>query len=59
MKTPLSLYEILTPRSELAATHAVDVEDGLINPYFKEKIKFLLVNSIQSNFYIKEGDKIS
>ncbi|CEJ86210.1 Putative DUTP diphosphatase [[Torrubiella] hemipterigena] len=57
--TPPSTYGRIAPRSGLAAKHFIDTGAGVIDEDYRGEVKVLLFNHAETDFEIKEGDRIA
>merc|ERR1711920_882892 len=56
---PVGNYGRIAPRSGLAAKHSIDVGAGVIDADYRGEVKVLLFNHSDTDFAIKEGDRIA
>ena len=56
---PVGNYGRIAPRSGLAAKHSIDVGAGVIDADYRGEVKVLLFNLSDTDFEIKEGDRIA
>lgn len=49
----------IAPRSGLAAKHFIDTGAGVIDEDYRGEVKVLLFNHAETDFEIKEGDRIA
>lgn len=55
----LSLDGRIAPRSGLASKHFIDTGAGVIDSDYRGPVKVLLFNHAETDFEIKEGDRIA
>ncbi|KAK4659515.1 Deoxyuridine 5'-triphosphate nucleotidohydrolase [Podospora pseudocomata] len=56
---PANTYGRIAPRSGLAAKHFIDTGAGVIDADYRGPVKVLLFNHADSDFEVKEGDRIA
>jgi len=56
---PVGNYGRIAPRSGLAAKHSIDVGAGVIDADYRGEVRILLFNHSDTDFAIKEGDRIA
>ncbi|TLD26259.1 deoxyuridine 5'-triphosphate nucleotidohydrolase [Venturia nashicola] len=56
---PAGTYGRIAPRSGLAAKHSIDTGAGVIDADYRGEVKVILFNFSDTNFAIKEGDRIA
>ncbi|CEF72939.1 unnamed protein product [Fusarium graminearum] len=59
MAVPAGTYGRIAPRSGLASKHFIDTGAGVIDADYRGQVKVLLFNHNDSDFQIKEGDRIA
>ena len=58
-KIPKGHYGRISGRSSLAANHGVFTFPGVIDPDYHEQIKIVFFNFSQTNYHIREGQRIA
>ncbi|OAQ72707.1 dUTP pyrophosphatase [Pochonia chlamydosporia 170] len=56
---PAGTYGRIAPRSGLASKHFIDTGAGVIDADYRGQVKILLFNHAETDFEIKEGDRIA
>jgi dUTP pyrophosphatase len=56
---PLGTYGRIAPRSGLASKNYIDTGAGVIDADYRGQVKVLLFNHAESDFEIKEGDRVA
>ncbi|KFG86967.1 dUTP pyrophosphatase [Metarhizium anisopliae] len=56
---PAGTYGRIAPRSGLASKHFIDTGAGVIDADYRGQVKVLLFNHAETDFEIKEGDRIA
>ena len=56
---PLGTYGRITPRSGLAAKHALTINAGVINADYTGEIKIILVDLSNQDYEVQKGDRIA
>jgi dUTP pyrophosphatase len=59
MAIPIGNYGRIAPRSGLAAKNFIDVGAGVIDADYRGEVKVLLFNFGETDFNIKQGDRIA
>ncbi|KAF5591797.1 dUTP pyrophosphatase [Fusarium subglutinans] len=59
MAVPAGTYGRIAPRSGLASKHFIDTGAGVIDADYRGQVKVLLFNHNESDFEVKEGDRIA
>ncbi len=59
MAIPIGNYGRIAPRSGLAAKNFIDVGAGVIDADYRGEVKVLLFNFGETDFKIKQGDRIA
>jgi len=59
MAIPIGNYGRIAPRSGLAAKNFIDVGAGVIDADYRGEVKVLLFNFAETDFKIKQGDRIA
>ncbi|RFU29674.1 hypothetical protein B7463_g6653, partial [Scytalidium lignicola] len=59
MAVPDGTYGRIAPRSGLASKHHIDTGAGVIDADYRGPVKVLLFNHAETDFEIKEGDRIA
>jgi dUTP pyrophosphatase len=59
VQIPNDCYARIAPRSGLAAKNGIDVGAGVIDYGYTNRIKVILFNHTDTNFIVKEGDRIA
>ncbi|CAM1506726.1 Fc.00g063670.m01.CDS01 [Cosmosporella sp. VM-42] len=59
MAAPAGTYGRIAPRSGLASKHFIDTGAGVIDEDYRGEVKVLLFNHAETDFEIKEGDRIA
>ncbi|KAF5019577.1 hypothetical protein F66182_8408 [Fusarium sp. NRRL 66182] len=59
MAVPVGTYGRIAPRSGLASKHFIDTGAGVIDADYRGQVKVLLFNHNESDFEVKEGDRIA
>ncbi|KAH8179752.1 dUTPase domain-containing protein [Sarocladium implicatum] len=59
ISVPAGTYGRIAPRSGLASKNFIDTGAGVIDADYRGQVKVLLFNHAESDFEIKEGDRIA